>query len=39
MSFSPKSMTSRTMAAKFTRLPVPNRHIAGQGHHRAPQKH
>jgi len=27
------------ISARPARLPAPNRHITGQGHHRTPQKH
>lgn len=26
-----------TPAIRFARLPMPNRHVNGQGHHRSPQ--
>lgn len=31
--------SSHSTPARAVRLPVPNRHVTGQGHHRTPQKH
>lgn len=34
----PKSLAVNSVARSVPRMPVPNRHVNGQGHHRSPQR-